>query len=50
MKLLSYLASLSIVLSLVGIEAADVKPRTEKPTGKYRVVYLELTEECAKIF
>ena len=50
MKLLSYLASLSIVLSLVGLEAADVTPRTERPTGKYRVVDLDLTEECTKIF
>ena len=44
MKLLSYLASLSIVLSLVGLEAADVTPRTERPTGEYRVVRLELNE------
>ena len=43
MKLLPLLASLSIVLSLVGIEAADVTPRTERPTGEYRVVRLELT-------
>ena len=44
MKLLSLLASLSIVLALVGLQAADVTPRTERPTGEYRVVRLELNE------
>ena len=48
MKPLSYLASLFIVLSLVGIEAADVTPRTERPTGEYRVVRLELSQGLRK--
>ena len=44
MKLLPLLASLSIVLALSGLKAADVTPRTERPTGEYRVVRLELNE------
>ena len=44
MKLLPLLASLSIVLALVGLEASDVTPRNERPTGEYRVVRLELNE------
>ena len=44
MKLISLLASLSIVLAPVGLEAAEVTPRTERPTGEYRVARLELNE------
>ena len=44
MKLLSLFPSISIVLALVGLEAADVAPRTERPTGEYRVARLELSE------
>lgn len=34
MKLLSLLASLSIVLALVGLEASDITPRNERPTAR----------------
>ena len=44
MKLLSLLASLSIVLALVGLKAADVAPLTERSTGEYRVARLELSQ------
>ena len=44
MKLLSLFPSISIVLALVGLEAADVAPRTERPTGEYRVARLQLNE------
>ena len=44
MKLLSLIASLSIVLALSELNGADVAPRTERPTGEYRVVRLELSK------
>ena len=44
MKLSYLLPSLSFVLALAALEAADTTPRTERSSGEYRVARLELSE------